>query len=316
MPTPSCRATTGRMRGPTSSLAALLAVALVPAAAHAQDVTARALAPHLYLLRSTAGSNVLAVAGSRGTLLVDAGPANGVEALARAIDSLGIEPVRFIVNTHYHDDHIGGNAHFVQRGAVVIAHPATRSEAQIDTVIPEFNDWRRTAAPAEGLPTVTVNGGVTIYRDAHTVHVVPLPGAHTAGDLIVRVDPGDVVHTGDVYEIGAYPFIDVWAGGSIAGMLGATRRLLTVGTPNTRYVPGHGDVGARADIERYRAMLAEVCAAVVRERGAGKDLEAVMDAGVTAPFDDTSWGPARHGRVLAALISWSLERGSSCASPA
>lgn len=128
----------------------------------------------------------------------------------------------------------------------------------------------------------------------------------------VHVLPADVIHTGDIYEVGTYPFIDVWAGGSIAGMLRMSRRLLALGREGTRYVPGHGDVGKRHDMEHYVAMLAAVCEAVTRERSAGKTVQEVMDARATARFDDSSWGRPRHGQVFAALVFWSLERGSVC----
>jgi glyoxylase-like metal-dependent hydrolase (beta-lactamase superfamily II) len=290
----------------------MAAMSLASSTGHAQDITVGQLAPRLYVLRTTAGSNVLVVAGSGGTLLVDAGPAAGVEGLARALDSLGVGPVRYIVNTHYHDDHTFGNAYFVRRGAVAIGHPAARVAAQVDTVIAEFNDWRRTPASADALPVLTPAGGFTIHLGSDTVRVIPAPEGHTAGDLIVHVAPADVVHTGDVYEAGAYPFIDVWAGGSISGMVGTIRRLLAAGNPGTRYVPGHGEPGDRADLERYLAMLTAVCEAVARERTAGRAVEAVMDAGLTARFDDTRWGPARHGRIFAGLVFRSLERGSRC----
>jgi glyoxylase-like metal-dependent hydrolase (beta-lactamase superfamily II) len=278
----------------------------------AQGVAARKVAPRLYILRTAAGSNVLALAATGGTLLVDAGPADGVEALGAALDSLGIGRVRYVVNTHYHDDHIGGNAYFGQRGAVVIARPAARAEAQVDTVIPEFNGWRRVAAAADALPPVTVEGPTTIHLGSDTVYLVPAPGAHTSGDLVVRVAPADVIHTGDVYEVGAYPFIDVWAGGSVAGMIEATRRLLAAGGATTRYVPGHGAVGSAADVERYLGMLVAVCGAVAQAWKREATLDAVMAGRPTASFDDTSWGPARHGPVFAALVFRSLERGSGC----
>lgn len=289
-----------------------LALATVVPGLHGQQVAVKRLAPRLYVLRTTAGSNVLAVAASGGTLLVDAGPADGVEVLARAIDSLSVGPVRYVVNTHYHDDHIGGNPYFVRRGAVVIGHPAARAAAQLDTVIEEFNNWRRVAAPREALPSAAVDGPMTLYLGTDTVRIVPAPGAHTAGDLVVHVAPGDVVHTGDIYEVGTYPFIDVWAGGSIGGMQGATQRMLANGGAGTRYVPGHGSVGGRAQLERYLTMLTAVCQTVARERDAGASLEAVMAARPTAAFDETTWGPARHGRVLAALVFRSLERATGC----
>ncbi len=277
-----------------------------PLGAIQTTLTVDEVAPNLYMIESSVGSNVLALRGNGRTLLVDAGPAEGVEQLQATLDSLGLDPVTHVVVTHYHDDHLAGAAWFKARGATVVAHAGTAVEAVRDTVISEWDDWHRKAANPAAMPDLTFTDEFIIRLDTTTIRLRHAPAAHTQGDAIVVFAGFGIVHTGDIYEVGAYPFIDHWAAGSVGGMIHAVNDLLDNYPSETLYVPGHGTPARRHELTRYRDMLLGVCQAVRSRIEAGDDVRAAIAAQPTAPYDDTFWGAARHGRELAALVYWSL----------
>lgn len=181
------------------------------------------ISPDAIVLSGFSNGNLLAVRFDSTLLLVDSQSAMRVEALAATLDSVGFTlPVRTVVNTHYHTDHVGGNAYWRARGARVFAHATAPAEMQKDTFIAELN-WRRTPEPAQTMPTDLVTDSVHLGGPPRAVVARHLSSAHTAGDLVVWVPGADVLHMGDIVEIGADPVVDRWAGGTLAGMIDAVR---------------------------------------------------------------------------------------------
>jgi cyclase len=291
--------------------ALVVVVSLAPAVPHnasGQGVTfsVEQLSDRLYLIRGHPGGNVLVWNHENGALLVDAQSASVADSLERVLRGIGVDTVRIIVNTHYHEDHIGGNAE-IGRGAVIVAHRNVRLRAVVDTTIDELG-WHREPAAPDDLPSLELHGDATYRLGDATAEFILLDPAHTDGDLAVVFPEENVIHTGDVVEVGAYPFIDWWGGGSLDGTIDAVQALLQVGTASTRYVPGHGSVVDGDYLRRYRAMLAEVRDGVSAAIARGEGLEATMDLGLTAVWDDERGG-TRAGRRFVGVVFLGLSAG-------
>lgn len=241
---------------PTIVALALAAATHVPA----QDVmriTHERLAADAHLFSGFANGNVLALETRTGVLLVDAQSGKRVASLDTALRALTTRPVKWVVNTHYHGDHTEGNAWYRARGAMVWAHRNVRVQASKDTTIAAL-EWHRTPLAAEAMPDREVDTGTELSLDGEQVVLRHYGPAHTDGDLMVWLPRLNILHIGDLFEVGAPPFVDWWAGGSLDGMIASIDRVLGEVNDATRIVPGHGPVSTRADLQRYREMLATV----------------------------------------------------------
>jgi cyclase len=289
-------------------LALLLLPALAPSAAAQRDWDAAVIQPQrladgLWML-SGVGGNLLLCTGPDGALLVDAQYAPMAGKIRATVDSLGAAPpLRFVVNTHYHGDHVGGDSALAAGGAAIVAHENVRARMMVPRYNATFGDtvW---ATPRAGWPVLTFADSVTFHLNGHELRVVHLPPGHTDGDAYVWVPDADVLHTGDLLFNGTYPVIDVAAGGSIGGMIRSADALLAVAGPATRIVPGHGPLADRAALVRFRDMLVTVRDRVTRLVRAGRTLEQVQAARPLADLDGT-WGGGfmKQERFLGAVYS-------------
>jgi len=290
-------------------LPTLLALTLLPTLALAQDVVPRRLAEGVQLLTGGPDGNVLVVDGEESRLVVDGWSPARVEPLLAALERLPGPPLRFVVNTHFHEDHRGLNTPLAARGATLISHANTRASMSRGVFVQELGQSMH-AAPAEALPTLVTSGDLTLHLGGRDVRLLHLPAAHTDGDLAVYIPDADVLLTGDVFELGAWPFLDVWHGGSLDGMLAACDRLAALCGERTQVIPGHGPVSDLQTLRAYREVLAglleKVAAASVDvpddEQGAQQRLSDFLGRAPTAEWDQR-WGGAAGGRRLAA-IAW------------
>jgi glyoxylase-like metal-dependent hydrolase (beta-lactamase superfamily II) len=227
-------------------------------ASPARGIVVQRLRAHVHVAAGYENGNVLIVATDSGTLLVDAQSAARVAALDSALTRLRVPRVRAVVNTHYHGDHTEGNASFRALGARVYAQAAVRVQAAKDTIIPEWDNWHRTPLASAALPTHDVRDSLALSLGGERVVLLHAPRAHTDGDLMVWLPRANVLHIGDILEVGAPPFIDWWAGGTLNGMVAAIDRMLPLVNDSTAIVPGHGAVSTRSDLRRYREMLVTV----------------------------------------------------------
>lgn len=284
------------VRASTVLVALQLAATLAPAAALAQGkagITVRQLRPAVHVASGYENGNVLIVASDTGVLLVDAQSATRVASLDSAVRRVSQRPVRLVVNTHYHADHTEGNAHYRALGAAVLAHRAVRVQAAKDTVIADWDSWHRTPLAAGAMPTRDFADSLAFDFGAERVTVLHAPRAHTDGDAIVWLPRANVLHIGDILEVGAPPFIDWWSGGTLDGMVAAIDRVLALVNDATAIVPGHGAVSSAGDLRRYRQMLVTVgerVAAAVR-RGEGR--EALVAARPAREWEDALGGERR-----------------------
>ena len=192
------------------------------------------------------------------------------------------------MNTHWHGDHTGGNENMGKAGAILVAHENVRRRMGSEQFIKLF-DRKVEASPEGALPVVTFAEGVTFFWNGDEVRVFHVAPAHTDGDSVIQFVKADVVHMGDTFFNGNYPFIDTSSGGRVDGILAAADRVLSAATDKTRIIPGHGPVGGKAELQAYRDTVKAVRDAVARLKAEGKNREAVLAAKPSAAYD-AKWG--------------------------
>ena len=235
-----------------------------------------------------AGGNIGVSVGDDALFLIDDQYAPMTPKIKAALAAISSKPVKFVINTHWHDDHSGGNENFGKADAVIVAHENVRKRMSSGQLI-EFLGRTVTASPKVALPVVTFTRDITFHLNGEELYVQHMPNAHTDGDAIIRFRKSNVVHMGDLFFNKNYPFIDISSGGSIDGVIAAADKVLAEADEATRIIPGHGVLASKADLAAYRAMLAAVSSRIkvlVRE---GKTLEQVQAAKPTADYD-AAWG--------------------------
>jgi glyoxylase-like metal-dependent hydrolase (beta-lactamase superfamily II) len=273
----------------------LLAAALAfagPAAAQGPDfekaqVRTEKVAEGVWVLISV-GGNIGVSAGADGVFLVDDQYAPLTPKVKAAVATVSDRPLRFILNTHWHPDHTGGNKDLGEAGALIVAHDNVRRRMSTDQFI-EALGMKLPPSPEKALPVVTFDSSVTLHINGDDINAFHVEPAHTDGDSIVHLRRADVIHMGDLYFNGMYPFIDVSSGGSFEGVIAAADRALALAGEKTRIIPGHGPVGGRAELRAYRDMLVTVRDRVKPLVQAGKTAAEVAAAKPTADLD-AKWG--------------------------
>jgi cyclase len=247
------------------------------------------LSDSTYMLQG-AGGNIGLCVGEDAVFLIDDQFAPLAPKIKAAVARITPKPVQFLLNTHFHFDHTGGNEVFGKDGALIVAHDNVRQRMSAKQLISlAGNSSAQEPSPKAALPVVTVASEIRFHINGEEVHAFHVPRAHTDGDLIVHFRKGDIVHMGDTFFNGLYPFIDVGSGGSAEGMLAAADRVLALAGEKTRIIPGHGPLASRADLQAMRDMLATVTQRIKDLRRSGKTDEQVRAAKPSADFD------ARYG---------------------
>jgi len=283
-----------------STVSEAQAPSAAPVATPRPEFKVQQLRPGLHVLLGQ-GGNVAVWLGPDGVLLVDDGLAATAPQLLEAVGKISHAPIRFVVDTHWHPDHTGGNEALARAGAVIVAHESVRERlglAQLD----DETDSRSAPPPPAALPVVTFASTAAIYLDGERVDLVHVADAHTDGDVIVRWQTANVVHLGDLFYNGGYPFIELASGGSLAGMVAAIEATLARTDAQTIVIPGHGPVATRAELAAYRDMLVAVGKRVRAAVERGQSLEEVLAGRPTADFDERygkgAASPERFVRTL------------------
>lgn len=268
---------------------ALLAGALPLAAQNPDSVTfsRQRVADGLYMLRG-AGGNVAVASGKDGVYLVDDDFEPNAARLREAVGKVATGPVRFLINTHWHGDHTGGNAVLGGAGAIIVAQDNVRQRMSREQVMKSFNETVP-AAPPVALPVITFTETMTLYLNGDTVDIVHAKNAHTDGDAIIHWRKANVIHAGDTFFNGFYPFIDYESGGTVDGMIAAADTILALSDDQTKIIPGHGPLGNKAQLRAFRDMMATVRLRFARARAEGKTTEQVVNAHLLSDLDAT-WG--------------------------
>ena len=242
------------------------------------------LADHVYMLVG-AGGNIGISIGDDGVFVIDDQFAPLTDKIATAIKALSDKPIKFLINTHWHGDHSGGNENFTKLGATILAHDNVRKR------IKETPNRQGTYRPKEALPVITFNDKLNITINGEDVAVFHVDNAHTDGDALLYFTESNVFHTGDTYFKGRYPFIDLNSGGSVNGYIEAARRSLLIVDENTKIIPGHGAQSNQSEYKDFLAMLEYIRDNVKSEIAKGKtEDEVATNEAITKKYDDLDYG--------------------------
>ncbi len=268
------------------ALAALTSFATSLAFAQEQEVEyiPTALSSTVTMIKGR-GGNIAVSSGEDGVFIIDDQIQPLTEQLLAAIRKVSDRPIRFVINTHYHGDHVGGNETLGKSGSVIIAHDKLRERMTSD----QFNHfWNETtpAWPKDSLPVVTFNDRVTLHFNGESVEVIHVPRGHTDGDSIVHFRQSNVIHMGDILFNGLYPFIDLDGGGTIQGMIGAVETGISLADEETQVIAGHGPMSNLEGLKEYHAFLVKARDNVQALIDQGMSLEQAIEAKPTAEWDE------------------------------
>jgi glyoxylase-like metal-dependent hydrolase (beta-lactamase superfamily II) len=277
---------------PTLCLALGLAVGLA-ATAGAQsreegELTSTPVRGSVHVLVMPTAGNVGLSVGEDGAFLIDDQFAPMTAKITAAVRELTDQPIRYVLNTHWHGDHTGGNANFGREGYVIVAHDNVRTRMSQEH-FSQFFRAKVPPSPPEALPVITFSQRMTFHFNGDAIRVEHIPNAHTDGDAVFYFEKADVLHAGDVFVLYGYPFIDTVTGGSVDGMIAGLDRILAIIGPETRVIPGHGPVADATRVRAFRGMLVTVrdrIAALIRE---GKSLDEIVAARPLSDLD-AEWG--------------------------
>lgn len=267
------------------ALAALGVSSLVSAHDHGNtsEFKVTEIKPHYYLMQGK-GGNILASKGDDGVLIIDTDYGDMSDALLNQLKKWP-EPLKYVINTHWHADHTGGNAAAGIK-ADIIAHDSVRDMLSHDQTLSFFNANIK-AQKKEGLPSITFDDDMNLYFNDVKWVLKHLPAGHTNGDIVVSIDNGSLIHMGDHFFNGFFPFVDVEHGGRVDGMARNITAMLDSIPDDATIVPGHGPVGTKKDLVAFRDMLDGTYAEVKAMMDTGLDLEAIQKKGLSDRWD--SW---------------------------
>ena len=265
-------------------LALGIAVTPQPPPRFEPDITSTRLTDDLHVLEG-AGGNVAAFTWDGGVLLVDDKIAPASTKLKAAVAAISTQPIRFVINSHWHPDHRGGNEALAGDGSVIVAHENVRRRMSVETFIAVF-DRRLPASPPKALPIVTFTRDVTFHLGGEEISVVHIDPAHTDGDSFVFFRTANILHMGDCFLNGSFPVVDYSTGGIFTGIIAAADRALEMTDARTRIIPGHGPVASREDLRQWREMLVTILERVRKAVAAGATLEQVKAARPTREWDE------------------------------
>ena len=293
------------IRRAVAAPAALVAVSLfAAAAARAQApvddsktvVKSNKIADSFYTVDGRGGT-IGVLVGPQGTFMVDTQFAPLTDRIVTAIKQISPNPIRFVVNTHVHPDHTGGNANMAKTGATIFARDELRD--RLMNPPPGANGQPGTPAPDAALPVVTYEGKVTFHMNGETIDLIPIRRAHTDGDTMVYFHNADVIMTGDFYRSIGYPNIDRVNGGSLDGMLDGLAEVIAIAGPNTKIIPGHGAIVDRTAVQAHRDMILGVRNQVAKLMQQGKSSDDVIAAHPTSTYDANVPPAAPNGDRMA-----------------
>jgi cyclase len=244
------------------------------------------------------GGNIGLVVGDDATFIVDDQFAPLTPKILAAIKAITPQPVRFVLNTHWHFDHTGGNENMGQAGAVIFAHENVRRRMSTEQFIEALNR-KQPPSPRGALPVVTFTDKVSFHLNGDSIVVFHVPPAHTDGDVIVMFKKANVVHTGDTFVSAGFPFIDRSSGGTINGVIGSAELVLRATNAQSKIIPGHGPVTDRARLQAFHDMLVVMRDRMKQEIAARHTVDQVLASKITADYD-AQWpsGRERFLRIL------------------
>jgi glyoxylase-like metal-dependent hydrolase (beta-lactamase superfamily II) len=252
------------------------------------EIKATKITDRFYTLEGQGGT-IGVLTGPDGVFLVDTQFAPLTEKIAAAVKKISNSPIKFVVNTHLHGDHSGGNENFAKLGAVIFSRDQLRARLAAPA------GANAVAPAAASLPMITYDGPVTLHMNSEAVQLIPIRVAHTDGDTLVRFVSSDILMTGDYYRSVGYPNIDRNSGGSLNGMLDALGTTIGLAGPNTKIIPGHGPIVDRTSVTAHRDLILVLRDRVAQMIKQGMNAQQIVAAKVTSEFDSRVDTPGTTG---------------------
>ncbi len=263
------------------------------------------VAEHIYMLKG-AGGNIGVLTGKEGTLVIDNQFAPLSNKINGAIKTLDPGEIRFMINTHLHGDHSGGNENFYNMGATLVAHDQVRARMMKETINTRTN---RTTPPRakEAWPAITFSDKLNFHLNEEDIVLHHFDIGHTDGDVIVQFTKANVVHTGDAFVRYGYPYIDVSNGGGVNGFINTLDKILLIIDDNTKVIPGHGEVATKADVKKLRDTLADIRDQVAAALKKGKKVEDMASLGITDKYEAELGKGFVKGKDFVLLVAENLK---------
>ncbi len=253
------------------------------------QITAQAVAGDVYMLQGP-GGNIGILATDKGLLLVDDKFSPLAKKIENAMQSIENKPLKYVINTHYHGDHTGGNAFFAQK-APIFAHENVRNRLSMDS------------ENQESLPVVTYQDGIKIYLDNEEVILSHLPAGHTDGDTFVYFKKANVLHTGDLFFEVGFPYVDLKSGGTVKGYLASVKAMLASTPDNVIIIPGHGKITNKQRLKDFATMIEFSISRVNKAIAAGKSDDEIIAAGIGEKYKSLSWAFITEEKWLKTLVT-------------
>lgn len=248
---------------------------------NAPDISTQKLAEDFYMLVGP-GGNIGVSTGADGVYVIDDKFSRFADQIIARIGEVTGEPIRYVLNTHYHGDHTGANAEMKETGATIMAHDNVRKRMGMTFENKTFG--RTVEAVDESLwPTLTFSDTATLHFNGQMVKALHVPNAHTDGDSIVHFSPANIIHMGDNYFNGLFPYVDVDGGGTLQGMIAAQEKAIAMADAQTQIIPGHGPMATKGDLEKSADILKDILSRVKAAKESGKSID---EAVVAVPLTD------------------------------
>lgn len=274
----------------------------------AVEIKTQKVAEGIYMLTGE-GGNIGVSVGADGVFMIDDQFAPLSEKIKAAVAALSDQPIRFLINTHWHYDHTGGNERFASEGVIIVAHHNVRKRMAVDTEIAAFGSLIP-ASPRAALPALTFNDNLTLHLNGDEARVIHYKNSHTDGDSLIHFVNANVIHTGDLWFNGIYPFVDISSGGSVSGAIKTIKSILALADDDTRIIPGHGPLGDKQAMRDYLAMLETVSGRMAKLIAAGKSIDEIVALKPNADYDE-SWGRDFLKPDMFLRILYDLQRAES-----
>jgi cyclase len=249
------------------------------------------LTDNIYMLEGS-GGNIIVSVGQDGVFMVDDQFAPLTEKIKEAISKITDQPVKFVINTHLHPDHVGGNENLGELGAMIVSHDNVRKRLSTE----QFSEFfKRTIPPMpeKGLPIVTFSDNMTVYQNGDEIKIIHVDNGHTDGDSIVYFTKNNVIHVGDDFNDKSYPFIDLSSGGSIDGLISSLETISSIINDETKVVSGHSEISNKTKVNEFTNMLKDVRENVNQMIENGKSLEEIITSQPTSIYDEIYYDHTR-----------------------
>ncbi len=243
---------------------------------------------NIYMLTGS-GGNMMLITGDEATILVDDQFAPLAEKIESKVKELSISDLKYVLNTHWHGDHTGGNEYLGNQGKIIVAHENVRERLSTDQLMKAFSREVK-AKPKGAWPQITFNDKMSLYVNDIQVELIHVHHAHTDGDSFVYLPEANVLHMGDCFLNGRFPFIDLGSGGSVKGAIEATEAALMLVDKKTKIIPGHGSIASLNDLKQYNYMLRTIYDRVMQSIKAGDSLETLKSKNLTFGFESYDGG--------------------------